>query len=274
MAQLHRVNPFVGRGEEKAAAFLEAQLPGAWSIICNKELIDPRGSTREVDFIIVAQHTIFVIDEKSWGGAIHGNENGWVLRSGESYLDPLGKTEYLARRLAGMLRRNVPGLAAVVKDQDHFVLARILLSSDDAKVFVHDPRVREQVLLLIQSTEALFRVDQQQANLASIAPVAERIVKALVGLPDRPKIPRRVADYEILESMDSIGPTRLLSAKHPDGSQRFLKLIRFPDTAMKDHYQAMENALLREYEGSSVWQTVILPPVLIHSSLGRKGHTG
>jgi len=151
MARLIKVNPFVGRGEEETAAYLEAQLPGAWSIICNKELIDPRGSAREVDFIIVAQHTVFLVEEKSWSGAIHGNENGWVLRSGESYLDPLGKVEYLARRLAGLLRRNVPGLAAVVKDQDHFVLARILLSAQDAKVFVHDPRVREQVLLLAQS---------------------------------------------------------------------------------------------------------------------------
>ena len=126
MARLIKVNPFVGRGEETAAAYLEAQLPGAWSIICNKELVDPCGSTREVDFIIVAQHTVFLIEEKSWSGAIHGNENGWVLCSGESYLDPLGKVEYLGRRLAGLLRRNVPGLAAVMKDQDHFVLARIL----------------------------------------------------------------------------------------------------------------------------------------------------
>src|SRR3990170_6879042 len=100
MATLIKVNPFVGRGEETAAAYLEAQLPGAWSIICNKELVDPCGSTREVDFIIVAQHTVFLVEEKSWSGAIHGNENGWVLRSGESYLDPLGKVEYLARRLA------------------------------------------------------------------------------------------------------------------------------------------------------------------------------
>lgn len=248
MARLYKGNPFVGRGEEQAAAFLEAQLPGAWSIICNKELVDPRGSTREVDFIIVAQHTIFVVDEKSWSGAIHGNENGWVLRTGESYLDPLGKTEYLARRLAGMLRRNVPGLAGVVRDQDHFVLARILLSADDAKVFVHDPRVREQVLLLKQCAEALFRVDQQQANLASIAPAAKRIVDALTGLPDRPKIPRRVGDYEILESLDSIGPTRLLSGKHADGSHRFLKMIRLPDTALQDQFQRMETALLREYD--------------------------
>lgn len=248
MARLIKVNPFVGRGEELAAGYLEAQLPGGWSIICNKELVDPRGTAREIDFIIVAQHTVFLVEEKSWGGPIHGNENGWVLRSGESYIDPLGKTEYLARRLAGMLRRNIPGLGAAVREQDHFVLGRIVLSSDDAKVFVHDPRVREQVLNLQKSAEALFRTDQQQANLASIAPFTARIVKALTRLPDRPKIPRRVGDYEVLESLDSVGPTRLLTAKHPDGSHRYLKLIRLPDTAIADQFQTMENALLREYE--------------------------
>ncbi len=49
MAKLIKAGPFVGRGEERAAAFLEAGLPDGWFVICNKELVSPDGSTREVD---------------------------------------------------------------------------------------------------------------------------------------------------------------------------------------------------------------------------------
>ena len=61
--RLIQVGPFVGVGERKAAEGLDRQLPGGWRIICNKELVDPDGSTREVDFIIVAL-VIIPMEEK------------------------------------------------------------------------------------------------------------------------------------------------------------------------------------------------------------------
>ena len=66
MAELIKAGDFVGRGEEPTARLLEQKLPATWTIICNKELVDPTGSTREVDFIVLAPNAVFVIDEKSW----------------------------------------------------------------------------------------------------------------------------------------------------------------------------------------------------------------
>jgi hypothetical protein len=60
----------------------------------------PYGSTREVDFIIIADRMVFVADEKGFRGRIHGNESYWVLDSRESLQSPLNKMEYVARRLA------------------------------------------------------------------------------------------------------------------------------------------------------------------------------
>ncbi|NLS90940.1 MAG: protein kinase [Planctomycetaceae bacterium] len=244
--RLIQVGPFVGVGERKAAECLDRELPGGWRIICNKELVDPDGSTREVDFIVVAPHTIFIIDEKSWSGAIHGNETGWVLRTGESYINPLGKVNHVAKRLAGLLRRNIPRLKDKVTE--HFVLPRIVLSADDVRLFVHDPRIRDQVVRLSEVGEHFPRIDRQQAHLASIEPFAEQIVAELAGLQDRPKIPRNVGDFEILETLDCAGVGRTLRAKHRDGSERILKLIPRPSTAVPEDIAAYDNLCLREYE--------------------------
>ena len=73
MARLIQQGEFIGRGERPAAAALEAELPDDWVIICNKQLVQG-GSTQEVDFVVIARHAIFVIDEKSWAGVIRGND--------------------------------------------------------------------------------------------------------------------------------------------------------------------------------------------------------
>jgi serine/threonine protein kinase len=246
MAKLVKAGEFVGRGEEKAACCLEVALPDDWVVICNKDLVAPDGTVREIDFIVIGEHSVFSIEEKSWSGPIHGNENGWVLSSGESFRTPLQTVDAISRRLAGLLRRNVPLLAETVIG--HFVFGRVLLSADNAQVFVHDARVANQVLRLDGAAEELLQFDRLQAGAASIRQFRPRIAQSLFGLSDRPTIPRRVGDYEILQSLSSAGACRRLRARHPDGGERLLKLIERPVTADRALREAEEIARLREYQ--------------------------
>ena len=78
MAELIMMGSFVTASERQAAQVLRG-LPEKWIVVCNKEIISPSATTYEVDFIVVADHNVFVIDEKSWRGAIFGNENIWIL---------------------------------------------------------------------------------------------------------------------------------------------------------------------------------------------------
>lgn len=245
MAQLVMAGEFVGPGEERSARHLEQNLPQNWLVICNKELVNRDGSVREVDFIVVGQHTVFVIEEKSWSGPIHGNENGWVLRTGESHASPLRNADANSRRLAGMLRSGVPGLAEDTHGR-HFVFGRVLLSSDNVQVFVHDPRKHDGVLRLEDAVEELQRFDKLQ-NLASISRFRAKIGERLVGLQDRPKVPRQIGDYQVLETIGGVGPIRAFRARHADGSERVLKLIQRPSTADEERRAADKNRLLREY---------------------------
>lgn len=246
MAKLVKDGDFVGPGEERTAAYLERCLPKSWVIICNKELVALDGSVREVDFVIIGKHVVFAIEEKNWSGPIHGNDNGWVSRSGESFASPLGQVEGIARRLAGLLRGKIPELRKRVSG--HFVFGRVVLSHDDVQIFVHDTRVPNQVLHLAGCDEELKRFDRLQPRDSSISPFRAKIVDALTGLPDRPKIPRRIGDYEVLEALPAAGPIRCLRAQHPDGSLRLLKLVMRPVTLDRVKREADENALLREYQ--------------------------
>ncbi|HID22437.1 MAG TPA: hypothetical protein EYP14_08550, partial [Planctomycetaceae bacterium] len=73
------------------------------------------------------------------------------------------------------------------------------------------------------------------------------IIQRLTNLPNRPHVPKQVGDYEIIEYVDARGPICTLRARHADGSERFLKLARRPETADSNKAREIEEALLREY---------------------------
>lgn len=245
MARIVRAGEFVGPGERTTAEYFERHLPDSWVVICNKELVRP-ASVREVDFIVVADHTIFAIEEKYWWGAIHGNENGWVLSSGESYNSPLRQVDQVTKRLAGFLKDNIPDLKQALAHP--FVFPRVVLSHREVQLFVDDPRVHTQVLALEGSEEDLGRFDRQQEGVVSIAAHKQAIIERLTALPSRPEIPKRVGDYEVLEVLPTSGNVRCLRARHEDGSERLLKLIERPVTEDQSRLEEARRALLREYD--------------------------
>ena len=73
MARIVQAAPFATEGEQRAADVLGG-LPHEWVVICNKTLVTRDARSYEIDFIIVADHYVFVVDEKSWRGRIHGSD--------------------------------------------------------------------------------------------------------------------------------------------------------------------------------------------------------
>jgi len=72
---------FVTDGEQKVAEYLR-QLPPNWIVICNKLLPTSNGRSFEIDFIVIGNNWIFLLDEKSWKGAIRGGEEYWFTIAG------------------------------------------------------------------------------------------------------------------------------------------------------------------------------------------------
>jgi hypothetical protein len=244
MARLSKHGEFVGPGEELTAAHLETRLPDDWIIVANKELPAPN-SSREVDFIVVGSKIIFYIEEKHWWGPIRGNENGWVLSSGESYPSPLRKLEEVGKRLNAFLVSAAPELASLTGAR--FSAGFVLLSHPDARAQIDDPRAEGHVHMLDGCEEALKTRDGQQPESASIAPYRGRIIDRLVAMPDRPPVPHRLGAYQISDVLSVGGAGKVLLGRHEDGTPRILKLVPKPMTADPERKRQVEEALLREY---------------------------
>ena len=246
MARVLRRGDFVGPGEELTAAYLEERLPDDWLVICNKEL--PReASSRELDLLIVGDHALFAVEEKHWPGTIRGNEDGWILPTGESESSPLRKLEDIGKRLRQKLEREIAELPRDLLVRQNLGLF-VLLSHPDSDPQINDPRAQRQVLRLQTSEDDLIRFDSDRAGAASIAPLRTRITEVLEQLSDQPELPAKVGPFGVTERVATIGPVRTLRAVHDDGTPRILKLVRREPTLDAERREELERFYRREYE--------------------------
>src|SRR5579872_4991256 len=65
MAHLLHAGEFATDGERRAAEVLRT-LPRDWIVIANKILPASQGRSFEIDFIVIGDRVVYVIDEKSW----------------------------------------------------------------------------------------------------------------------------------------------------------------------------------------------------------------
>jgi hypothetical protein len=199
VAELRQVGAFVGPGEERTARYLEEHLPPSWAIVCNKLLVNPDGSAREVDFIVVADRVLFCIDEKAWSGAIRGNVNGWTRVGKFSDKNPLNAVEMDTKRVAGLLRSNIPDLGRRINRP--FVFPRVILSAFEVDASFDDPRAAEQVLRLQGCEDHLVLADRAQPDRISAKPFKDAILRELASLGVRPAVPREVGDYIVRDAL-------------------------------------------------------------------------
>lgn len=125
--------------EREALEWLRQHIPDAepWHVWTNFEFIDDYGNVSEVDALVIAPSTIYLIEIKSRPGVVGGDAHTWSWRtdSGERLLDnPLLLANRKAKRLASLLRAQ----PAITRGKHG--LPRI-----EALVFLSDARVRCQL---------------------------------------------------------------------------------------------------------------------------------
>jgi serine/threonine protein kinase len=238
MAELIQFGKFVTASEREAAARLK-DLPTTWTVICNKEVVTPAGDTYEVDFVIIGDHAIFVLDEKSWSGDIYGNENVWVLPGGEPRRSPLQKIGHVARQLAGVLRGRVPYLHERAQ-KTHFVVDMILLSAENCRLRVADPRIGVHVVRLQDVLEELPRIDKEDTTL-DLNASRQAIRTYLTDLKNRPQFPQKINAYTVVEVLPGGRGHRDFLVQHSSGGRRILKLYEL------NPVEQPRESVLREY---------------------------
>jgi serine/threonine protein kinase len=196
MAEMIYAGDFATESEKRAAAIL-AKLPDDWIVICNKILATQR-RTWEIDFIIIGQRLVFMLDEKSWDDNIIGTDQVWNFPNGYSPRSPLNKVDFVARPLAGHLRARNSSLPG------YLVHAGVLLTAAQQLPNINDPRLHDQVFLGSNVNARLVTLDGQQRS--SIGEQNRRSIRTcLYNLGNRPATPSHINDCQIIDT--SYGPT-------------------------------------------------------------------
>lgn len=246
MADLICFGEFMTDGEERAAAALRDELPAGWTILCNKTFVTPKGRSWEIDQVVVGPHHVFVVDTKSISGVVRGDEERWVLPSGESMHSPLSKVDQLARMLAGYLRQCLP---RTEEAGHHFVTGLVILSGKtDLRVL--DPRRNAQVLRLEGAAEGLLELDASR-RFSLLAAHRGVVLERLRALEDAPPLPRRINAYKVLERLED-GPHYLaVLAEHMVGGPnalRRLKVYRLSDLPDEESRLRQRELICRDWE--------------------------
>ncbi len=207
MAEVVQAGEFATEGERQAAAKLR-ELPDGWLILCNKLLVTNDGRNYEIDFIVVGERWIFVIDEKSWWGKVTGNDQRWFRDDGYIERSPLSKADVITKPLAGHLRNYSPNLRDLkgIWGRGGVLLSRL------AKVpEIQDPRAADGVFLLDSVCERLLEIDRRGGN-PHLAELRGEIRSCLLGLPESPTVPKQLGLYTITEERAGRAGARVFGA--------------------------------------------------------------
>ena len=166
-AQKKSLGPFQGPNEEAAFNFLAENLPSNWYVIANRQL--DTAKHEEVDFFVLGDNNLFVIEEKSWGPKVIYGDLRWIVT------DPSGKyserkspfidVSTKARITAGWLRTKIAGFSNI---KTHKVIDIVLLThpmidasvrvgvNNTGRVFTLKDIAQELVTYDVQNNDGVF----------------------------------------------------------------------------------------------------------------------
>lgn len=211
---------FATEGERRTADEL-TRLPDAWVVIANKVLVASGGRSNEIDFLVVGDRMVFVLDEKGWRGRIHGSDEIWVRADGSSEKSPLAKADRVAKIVAGYLRDRVNCFADLA---DLPVRSGVILSQATERPHLKDLRAADGVMLLADAVATLVDRDGRGGD-PHLAGLRGRIVTELHDLRHRPKTPAKFGPYAVRETLGSLQDVRRFRAVHAEDAEQDERIL-------------------------------------------------
>ena len=185
--------------EQDALDFIQRALPNRepFHAYSNFEFIADDGSINEVDLLIIARYSLFLVEIKSRPGEIGGDAHTWVWRDGtREYFDdnPLLLANRKAKKLASLLR----GQLTIQRRRTPYIQSVVFLSDPAQRCKLAGP-ARENIYLRVNIAAKLFDETAPVANAQPIdRDLATSINRALEAIGIRPpQRSRRVGDYQL-----------------------------------------------------------------------------
>jgi len=218
------------------------------------------GRSYEIDFIIIGNNWIFLLDEKSWRSPIQGDEEYWIRADGSSEKSPLAKIDFVAKVVASSTSYKLTAL----KEKGHFVRSGIVFSSLERLPQIHDTRARNGLFLLSDVCERLQELDSRGGN-ARVGQLRQKVKTTFTGMDNRPKVPKQINLYLIEECVILRPHVRLFRAafKGHEGTKQQLLVYdcgRDPlKVSMLQDFYMQECRALQELSHTGLVPHVSLP---------------
>ncbi|MEO8286995.1 MAG: protein kinase [Chloroflexota bacterium] len=100
-------------GESIVTSYLEANLPGTYTIIPNIEIVQRGQPAFEYDLVVIAPHVIYVVEVKRWRGGIQGDDYSWLVAGLHRRQNPWPTTNNKARVLKSQIVQRLPLCASI-----------------------------------------------------------------------------------------------------------------------------------------------------------------
>ncbi|MEM7674455.1 MAG: NERD domain-containing protein kinase family protein [Myxococcota bacterium] len=228
----------VHKGEASGINFLVKHLPATHIVVSNVDLpTGQHGRTFDHDVVVIAQHAIFTVELKSWGGLITGNRDRWMLPGSGYTQSPIPLVLHKARVLKSVLSAFRPSLGRV------WVQGLVFVSAPDADLqlsrdFEAHARTRDDVI------DAL--TDPREWGLQGRKLDAEQIQSAVEYLADGhpPSARTHYGEFELIERLPAEDkPYDAFRAKTQFGLHRLIHVYPIQGDNEKTRERARNQAL-------------------------------
>jgi serine/threonine protein kinase len=258
MARLTSLGEFEGPGEKKTAQYLAQNLPDHWHVIHGRQL--PNRTRTEIDFLIVADNHLFVVEEKSWGPEIAIEDVDWYVIKG-SKLDrrssPAYQASQAAKKVAGWLKERRLNLEFMT------CISVVIMSYDDVVLRVNPNQGVDDSVLKLQGCEEFFTRVDKRSN-PKFRASKESVDNIVSGLSGKSSDLSQIGDYAIVyEVPEPFSGVRTFFGEHINSGEEALLTCfdhsywNSDDNQKADFIKRERNAYRALQELGSAW--VVLP---------------
>jgi len=247
MAKLTVLDDFEGPGEKKTAYYLEKYLPDEWHVIHGRQLPNQNGT--QIDFFILAENFLFVLEEKYWGPEVAMGDVEWqVIKNGRKQVrkSPAYQVNQNTKKSAGWLQ-------SIFNVEPMTILGSVIMSYEKLILKVSPNSKAPENVLLLDGCEEYFKQIDKKRN-PNFQAARDEIESKLLGLASGQQELTSIGDYQIKFEVheDSKGIRTFWAEHNNSGEEVFLNCFdhTFWDSepGKRDLFTSRERAVFRVLE--------------------------
>ena len=217
--------------ERQALRFLVDGLPSSYTVYGNAWLVERSGSIYELDAVVVAPHAVFVVECKSYRGAIQGTDHDWYIPY--PIRSPIKLNRLTAQVLKDALKRESHAAGQLRTEGFVFLSAttNVGVRGPASKDRIH---TKKTILGALQDRTLVERLSGWR-SLPPTSVAEKEILRLLTGVGGKPKPMRQVREYEVERTLDHQDAfTELLAKNSLSSAERVLRIYSFPELATEE----------------------------------------